>query len=368
MIKRLSILNGIAIIGVVLNHAAYFGFDAFFHRTASSLPGQAINWNQVGSLTYYLILAIRQLPSFCVPAFFFVSGFFAAYAFRGSQNSSTGKILLRRLRGILIPYLFWSFFCLIGYYFLGKTYTPIEILLALVYYGVSGMYWFIPCLCVLYLLAIFITPFGKTHWKLLLFFTAIIQFSAMLIFYLPFLKVNFPGLSFLLQITSFQSPLNEIFFFTSGIVFGFHSKEIMDFFMPYKRVLLITLMFIALLNIVESDLLLRATSDIHVGALMGTLSYTLYSITFILVFLTIANIPNYNALTQIGNKSYGIYLLHFIFVLILVKFIDRFLPQLTNYQLLYQPLLFSIGLGCSLLLMAIVQQTPARRFYRYLFG
>jgi len=43
-------------------------------------------------------------------------------------------------------------------------------------------------------------------------------------------------------------------------------------------------------------------------------------------------------------------------------------PWILGVQLLFQPIIIVAGLGVPLLLMLTVNKSPARRYYRYLFG
>jgi probable poly-beta-1,6-N-acetyl-D-glucosamine export protein len=368
MIKRLSILSGMAIIAVVINHSMLLGQQAMFLWTDRYLPVSVPNWDKLGSFTYYALLTIRQLCNFSVPAFFFVSGFFIAYAYRGAKNLFNRSALLARLKGLIIPYLIWSFIYFFGNFLLGDRLTPIEILGLLTSIGAPGPYWFIPLLCIFNILAIFIAPLSKNHWKQVLVITALIQISAMGIFYLSRLYENNSGLQFLIKLLPFWSPLHTIFFFTFGIVFGLHLQEIKDFLMPYRRILLITLPIFAFLNIAESDFLIRSSLNINVNAHYGTLTFNLYAFTFLLLYITLDDFPQINFLFWVGGKTYGIYLLHFIFLRTTSLLIYKYAPLILNNQVVLQAILLFAGLAIPMLLIFVVTKSPIRRYYRYLLG
>ena len=96
MVRRLYLLTGIAIFAVVLNHAAGWGFTSMFwwvNRYSSLTPP---NYDQVGSLSYYFLVVLKQITTFSVPAFLFVSGFFVTYAYKGVDHQS--KFILKRLQ------------------------------------------------------------------------------------------------------------------------------------------------------------------------------------------------------------------------------------------------------------------------------
>jgi hypothetical protein len=43
-------------------------------------------------------------------------------------------------------------------------------------------------------------------------------------------------------------------------------------------------------------------------------------------------------------------------------------PFVLGYQFIFQPLLLLFGLGVPLMLMLLVERSPLRGYYRYLFG
>ena len=123
------------------------------------------------------------------------------------------------------------------------------------------------------------------------------------------------------------------------------------------------------LNVVESHILLSTTLS-YWGAGQSTLSYHLYAVAVLLTFIAFegAGRPFAGRLSRLGKHSYGIYLLHYSIILFAARVIRQVAPGLLAYQLLLVVLLFVVGLGGSLLLMSAVRKSPARRYYRYLFG
>ena len=124
---------------------------------------------------------------------------------------------------------------------------------------------------------------------------------------------------------------------------------------------------IAILMIVEADILLRTTLR-HWLAGIGTITFHLYSITFILWFLMLEKTPFANRFTELGKRSYGIYLVHMTAMLIFAKVVYNFTPQFLAYPLLFEATTFIVGLGVPLIMMTVVEKSPMRRFYLYLFG
>lgn len=367
MIRRLYYLNGLGILAVVVNHAAGWGQIALFLWVHRYLPVASPNWDKLGSLTYYILLTIRQLCVFAVPAFLFVSGFFVSYAARGTKNSLTWKVILTKIAHLIIPYLIWSSVVFIIDFLLGKTYTIIEYLTIFFTRGATGPYYFVPLLCYLYLLSPFFVYATKKNWKLVLFVSAFLQLGLVSLRYFALFGIEFPGLSFLLIITPDWLPLFSMTFFILGIIFGLHLESFKVWLTRNKRILFVALPITAVLTIIESDLLLRNTLE-QWGANVGAISYHLYGVVAILCIMTASKIPFSKKITNLSNKSYGIYLIHMIVMSLLAKSIYHFTPQILAYQIIFVPLVFTFGLEVPLLLMAVVAKSPARRYYRYIFG
>ncbi len=103
MNKRLLTLSGLAILAVVMNHASHSGFIAMFWWTDQYLPVTVPNYDQMGSLAYYGLVAAQKLAVFSVPAFLFITGMFLSYAARGSQTHLTWRMVRRRIFEFAAP-------------------------------------------------------------------------------------------------------------------------------------------------------------------------------------------------------------------------------------------------------------------------
>ena len=101
-----------------------------------------------------------------------------------------------------------------------------------------------------------------------------------------------------------------------------------------------------------------------------TIIDNLYAAMFLLSFLAFEQVrlPMADKMSYLGSKSYGIYLVHSPVIEYTARVIYHLIPVLLSFQLLFQSSLWVAGLGVPLLLMAIVNRSPFRRFYNYLFG
>ena len=367
MYKRLLLLNGSAIFAVVSNHAAGWGQIGLFWWAYRYLPVSVPDYTQLGSLSYYFLLFIRQLAIFSVPAFFFISGFFVSYAALDRHNPINWTFVWKRIKILLIPYLIWTIVIIGGDILQGKSQTPLEYLKLFFTEGVIGPYWFVPALCYSYLISPIVVRFVQWKWKLALAIAGLIQLIPIMIGWLAYAGINLPWMATITKLFPDFSPLQWIFFFTLGISAGFHIDGLMQWLLKYRNVLFLLVVFSGLSNILELDYLFR--SPLHICcALEKTITYNIYATTFILWFLALLVIPFSKNLAQLGAMSYGIYLLHFPVIEVTSRVIYHIIPQLLAYQIVFVPLLVMIGVGLPVFFMTIVRRSPVKKYYRYLFG
>ena len=359
MTRQLLLLNGLAALGVTTYHASAYGFSALFLWTDRYRSVTVPNYDQLGSLSYYALLMVRQLDSYVIPAFIFVSGFFIAFAASG-QSTLKWDVVLARIKKFLVPLFIWT---VIRYILLRQFPSSLH--------DVLRQYYFIVLLVQFYLLSPFIVPLAKTHWKLLLFGSALIQFGAESIFVLSDLGLELPN--FLLQVKSMLPlwffPL-RIFWFAFGVVAGFYRQSLGQWLAGYRWGLLSALFILGSLTIIEYETLARVTGQDWLGPSFRGVSTKLYAIIFILCFLAFdrVSLPLSKQLSYLGGKSLGIYLVNIPAIYVVAVLMYHQTPWILGYQLLYQAILIIVGLGVPLLLMAIVSKSRIRWAYQYLFG
>jgi peptidoglycan/LPS O-acetylase OafA/YrhL len=81
-----------------------------------------------------------------------------------------------------------------------------------------------------------------------------------------------------------------------------------------------------------------------------------------------ASLPATKQITYLGSRSLGIYLAHNRLMYLAAIFLYNQIPWILGNQFLYQGILIVVALGGSLLLMELVKITPARKYYKYIFG
>lgn len=367
MKRQIPLLRGLAILAVVCNHATGWGYIAMFwwahrYRQVGPLP----NYDQLGSLPYYGLIIIQQLVLFSVPAFLFISGFFIAYAARGNPSMLSWRVVRARITNLLWPYLVWSLAIFVGDFLQGTSYSPVEYIRRLAAGKATGAYFFVPLLCQFYLLSPFIARWGKAKSGQLLLASALIQWTVTGLVYLRLFGVVLPDIRRL----SDWVFIWWASYFPLGVVCGFHLKLVRQWLSRFKWELLTATVALGALSIIESEMLYNLTQDYGWARGVSKLSTFLYAVAFILLFLAFDKIsfPFTRTIDRIGIRSYGIYLLHPEVMEFAARVIYHIAPWLLAYQVLYQPVLVASSMGIPLLFMAGVAKSPARKFYRYLFG
>lgn len=366
MTKQLPLLRGIAILAVVCNHAAGRGYTAMFWWVHRYRDVMAPSFDQVGSLPYYGLVAMQQLALFSVPAFLFISGFFIAYAARGSRPALSWKVVRARVANLLWPYLVWSLVIFAGDALEGRTYTWTQYLGGIVLGHAVGAYFFIPLIILFYLLSPVLVPLARHRSRVLLVGSALVQLLVIGLLYhhklggqLPSLPDNWPWV-----------PFWWTFYFPLGIVCGLHRARFKQWLARARWVLLIAVIVLGILSIVEAEWLYAATGDFTWAHSSFKLSSCLYAAVFILCFLAwdARSVPGARSLDQLGVMSYGIYLLHPKSMEIVARVIYHVAPWLLSQQVLLQPIFIVVSVGIPVLLMNLMARSRFRASYRYLFG
>jgi peptidoglycan/LPS O-acetylase OafA/YrhL len=369
MVRRLLYINGLAIIAVVLFHSAGMGFVAMFswyHRYGS---GQVTPQTWVGTPDYYGLRFVEQIIVFAIPAFLFVSGYSIAVATGKDQKTVSWGLIFSRMRYLVIPYLIWTTVVLLLNYAETQTLSPIVILLAYITGSSNEVLYFVPLLMQFYLLSPLLVRWARQNWKMLLFVTAILQLFVQLLYYPELLGLNSPLFEMLSRLTPKWFFLSRVFWFPLGIICGFHPMELRKTFVPFRAVLVVVTGLLIPIGMAEWEIFYRHAGQEWLSH-MDTLLDSVFTITFILSLLTLeeGSLPWLRQTGQLGSKSYGIYLTHAIFIQYTARLIYHFAPNLLAFPLLLQPIFISVGFGAPLMLMALVDRSPFRQYYRYLYG
>jgi len=381
MTRRVFLLNGLAILAVVCNHAGAWGYTAMFWWTDSYRPVTTPNFDQFGSPAYYGLLVVRQLAVFAVPAFLFVSGVFISYTAR-SASAMSWKMIRTRIVKLLIPYFIWSLVIFFVEFLEGTRGSPGEYLRRLVTGGAHPAYFFVPVLCQFYLLSPWIVAMARKRVRLLLVASALLSLGVLSVQYLSLVGALFtdaiclPALGIAQFLTASWLFVAWTFFFALGVVSGLHFQQLGPWLIRYRWGLLAAVVLLGLLTIIEVELVFRRTGEDWRGS-PRVLSGSLYAVAFVLCFLAFRRTGTRRpagpaslsgVFQQLGRRSYGIYLLHPKVLEFGARALRLLVPWVLAYQVLFQPLLVLLGVGGPLLFMTLVARSPGRKAYRYLFG
>lgn len=360
MTRRLLLLNGLAVLMVAVHHATGYGFNAMFLWTDRYLSVSVPNYDQIGSLAYYINIIIQQLDYFGLPAFLFVSGYFISFVASGEKAQLKWTTVKQRVVNLLIPFTVWSavFFVL----FLRRLPLSLD--------EIFDRYYFIPLLIQFYLISPLLIPLVKKNWKLVMIGAAILELGRFSLHFIGKLGLNFPGLNILIFSTPRWLFPMLFFWFILGMVGGFYRENFASWISRYKWGLLAALVIFGVLSLIEYQWISRLIGEEWLGPYFGGISRQIYSLAFILCFLAFDKvaIPFSKQLSDLGAKSLGIYLVHSRVMYIVAILMYRQTPELLGSQFTYQMILILTALGGSLVLMEIFKRTPGRRFYRYVFG
>ncbi len=368
MVRRLLELNGLSIISVVLFHSAGMAFVAMFAWAHRYLPPGAQASQQIGSLSYYYLRAIEQFIVFSIPAFLFVSGYFISVATSRDKGTLGWDVVWSRIKYLVVPYLIWSIVALLLLFLEKGTLTIREILLGLLLGDSNEVMYYVPLLTQFYLISPFLVIFAKRNWKVFITIAAMIQLIVILLAYPTFLGLDIPSAQ------EFQRLIPKWFFparmlwFSLGIAFGLNITQFKSFINRYGRVLLIIAVLCFPIGMIEWEIYFRLSGEQWLNH-RETIVDTLYSLAVIFSFLGIQRtLPSSARLSSLSVKSYGIYLTHAIIIVLVARIIYHAAPRLLGYYVVFQLLLFLIGLGGPLIGMAIVNHSPLRKYFKYLFG
>lgn len=360
MVRRLLLLNGIAVIGVAINHASGYGFRAMFLWADRYLSVSVPDYSQAGSLAFYGIVLVQQLIYFTLPAFLFVSGFFVAFSAGRENPHLKWSIVLARIKTLGIPLIIWI--GIIFTFFLRRL--PSSLNDALI------SYYYIPLLMQFYALAPMLVRVAKGHPFLTLGIGALLELSREMIYYLDALGLQVPGLAMMKYLTPPWVIPTLFFWFILGIVAGVYREPFSQFLTHHRRVFPGLLIVLIPMTLVEYQIVWNLSGKEWLGPYFGGYTRFLYALVFLLCFLAYdTQLPAFNKwLSELGSRSLGIYLAHGPVMYLVAIILYKVTPWMLGMQVFYQGVLIACGLGIPLLVMEFFSRTPLRIAYHYIFG
>jgi peptidoglycan/LPS O-acetylase OafA/YrhL len=369
MAKRLLYMIGVAVLGVILFHSAGTELTAMFFWGHRFLPASVNLMDQMGSHEYFLLRAIEQIVVAAIPIFLFVSGYFITISTGRSQANLSWRLIANRIKNLMIPYLVWSVVIILLLVLQGQRMNLSDLVLRLLTGGTSSVLYFVPLLIQFYLLAPLLVPLAQKRWRLLLVMTGIMQMLIQLVQYPMLLGLDLSFANSLANMIPKWFFLARLFWFSLGMVVGFHGEEFRKAVTPLRFWLLGLVLLTIPIGMLEWEYYVQH-SGLEWLDHRETILDSLYSLGVILTFLAFikVNLPVEKTIGNLGGRSYGIFLTHALFIEYTAKIFYRFAPDLLGIQWLLLPILIVVGLAGPLIMMAIVAKIPIPKLYGYIFG
>jgi peptidoglycan/LPS O-acetylase OafA/YrhL len=343
MNRQYGALSGIAIIVIVLNHAITAG-DTF-----SPVEGWVQN----------VLTILQALGTFAVPTFLFISGAFVAYAAKASKTLSL-KFVWGSLERILWPYLVWSLiFYVVIIFSRQETYSVFGYIKNIL---VGFPFHFVPLLIFFYIVSPILVIFGKRFGWLLLLFIGLYQIFLIVMTDPAILgKQEVTGLLRIIVPPVLVGTMADwAIFFPMGLIFSMNNATIKPHLQKLKWLTAVVTVSIFIVGMLNAFGLLGAPWARYLAPV---------ALMFLLPVIDRKSIPQVRRLEQVGKRSYGVYLSHFIVLDLTALLIRNVVPGLFNYAILVYPLFFVLALEVPLLLMDAMSKRPStRKVYRYVFG
>lgn len=292
-IKELYVLRSIACLSVVFLHAIGIGL--------SSIPT-----SQISHTAYVFFDSLNMLLYFSTPVFIFISEFLLAYSYR--KKSIPTNFLKKRAKFLLLPFLFMAFFYAIPYA------TPLsEGVKKFLLNAVIGDYhgYFVLIIFQFYFLHLLSHKLlKKINPKICLSISLFINVAYLSFFH--FIEpLNIPFNNYIWERFYWIPFFGWIFYFTLGFYCGHYYELFIKLLVKYKVIILSAPLFTSalLLFFYHSNILM-----VHSSKRVDILLHATFVIFFIYyIAYQMKKIPT--IFLTISKYSFGIYLLHFFFIL-----------------------------------------------------
>ncbi|MCA1990764.1 MAG: acyltransferase [Coleofasciculus sp. S288] len=338
-------LRGIAIIAVVVIHATSLSLDSV----------------EVKSGNYFFLIAFRQLFYFAVPAFFFISGYWNAnYTIASVEHYKI--FLIKRLNRILIPYLTWSSLLILASSIHDQSFSISKAAFSLITGGASGPYYFIIALTQVYALTPIIKYLSKSFWGNTLI--VLISFANLSLIYILQLHFNF-SIDFRVYGLLFST---WIIFYSIGIILGSKERKNLRFSNKSIWILFGILLSLTLSTLESFYFLFNYPNVSFVSSAVKFSSFT-YSFFIILGFMALRERVQVwsNLIVQLGEYSFGIYLIHMI-SMVKINYIMKYFTLVNSFQPIYQVVIVFLTILSCYGAIAITRKLLKRSFSSNVLG
>lgn len=344
------LMRGFVVFGVMLMHTTWF-----------------FNHNDKETLVSLSAMLIDIISLFAVPLFMFISGYI--FISKHKHAYVYGLDFLRKMTfSVLSPYILFSLIYIFGtYYYTNAHYTAEEIIQLLItgsaavhlgfFRALFGFYIFYPLI---------IRFFSKAcqNKQLKIYFAAVI-FLQILWKSLNNLDITNSYFAYLLMLFTF---LRYISYFSFGMLAWKYQKQLISWL--DKHTLLLSCLSLICFPLIA--FCWQAKYYWHSYTILEficfPLNLILYTIIIAVIFRYTAKLTTQNSLqshiiTYIGNYSFGIFLMHIIFMHCSILILQTM--NIVPASILFYPLLFIFMLLLSVISMEIIRMLP---LHHYLVG
>lgn len=261
-------------------------------------------------ISFWLTVFFRQMLNFAVPAFLFMSGYFCSRQDVFSEGAYS-QFLKRRIPKVLIPYLVWSLILLIGFPAMKSGQIswgeiPYKLLTA----GASGPYYFVLLIIQFYVLPPLLLKLVNSGWRggvLVLIINTLVLgclYLCRFVFHVsvPFELYALPAYSWLI-------------FYYFGLYMG-HNRKVESWLSVGLKGWVALAVSFYFASCIEAVVIIKESGAVSFGMSAIKLSSFAFSLSVIAVFFGAkSRIKRYpRVLLLIGDYSFGIYLIHMIFL------------------------------------------------------
>jgi surface polysaccharide O-acyltransferase-like enzyme len=370
MVRRLLLLNGLATIAAVLHHATTWELTAIFWWADRYSSAKVPDFTQLWSLRYTALRVLDQFAVSGVFAFLLVSGYFVAIAGGTPDRTPSWRLIGHRCKMLAIPYLIWSMIYVAFAAAQGRHFGLPDLGWILLTGGASRPFYYVPLLMQLYVIAPFIIPVARLRPTFLLASAFLLSIPVTLAHHLIIFRVMPHGSDRYLRVLTEWYPPGYCLWFALGMVIALHVDRVKPLLHRYRYVLLASLLPIMAAGFAEWEFLRRATGR-EWTSIQITVTGKIFSLVLILAFFAFEKlpVPASGWVARVGTKSFGVYLIHVLFLELAARGTYHAAPWLLRYGTPFLLLLCIVGIAVPLLLMNAVDRIPrVRGFYKYLFG
>jgi surface polysaccharide O-acyltransferase-like enzyme len=317
----------------------------FIHTTTRTLEATSLDV-QNASWTLFL----NQFFRFGVPLFFMISGFVLELNY--PLHASYFAYLNKRLRKILLPYIFWSF---IYFYFVYTQHSQ-NFLQALLEGNASYQLYFIPALLILYILF----PLLHRYYKIIT--------HPLVLSLLGFVQLVFLYYDYSIHQLPFFYPLSIVllnfYVFILGSVASHHEERLMTIINKWKMLLLAIMLLCISYIFLEGKNGYLKTHNYLTFYSQWRPSVLVYTITIgsLLYYFITRYVTPFGFIKILARLSFLVFFIHVIVLEIIWRIVGKTLFFIihTNFsqQFWYDPFFFSLTIIVSFIFAFIIQKIP----------